>query len=891
MSQAPTPSQIVAQRDNLLAASSESLLQGLDAVGTEYERQSELVGTILYRVEAFILITTFFTLLLEIKYIFRPMEREINLVQQELRAREERLNYFIKYTPAAVALFDCDMRYLACSDRWIDDYGLKGVNVIGRSHYEVFPEIPLYYPHWMEDHHRCLDGEIICVEEDTFIRSDGKTEWVRYELRPWYNVQGGIAGMTMFTEVITKERRLKQENDAYRGQLEALVEQRTDELELQKNLMSQILENLPVALFAKSVKQGYRWMLWNKKAEEIFERKASDILGKNDYEMFPEQEADQFRQTDEMVMSGRVVVNIPEEEVTTKRGTWLAHTRKVPIYDEDGNPDTLVAILEDITLRKQNEDMLKQAKEQAESATIAKSDFLANMSHELRTPLNSIMGMLYLMKDDTTTPQQKELIDTAMHSSSLLLELVNDILDISKIEANEVTLEHIGFDAVSLVNRNIASLKPLAAQKGLALTLEGEVEAFPYLMGDPARLSSVLTNLISNAIKYTAAGSVKVKLAYMPNDVHCGTLHCSVTDTGIGIAADKIEVIFNKFSQADNSTTRRFGGTGLGLAITKQLLELMKGDIHVSSIVGKGSTFHVAIPYETTDTLHKDASPRKRAHDKQICGIIPANQVRVLVAEDHPLNKLFIAKLFARYGIENYDIYPDGMQVWQAYQEQIYDIIMMDCHMPEMNGYEVTEIIRHTERFTGKHTPIIAMTANAMHGDREACLAAGMDEYISKPVDPKEFKALLSQWVAFPAVVKKPSAKKRKHPANVIDLTMLRSFSDGDIAIEQELVAAFVEASDKNIALLRSHCTEGACEPWVEAAHMLKGGAGSMGASILQGLCADAQLKNPARAKTREALFQGIEQAYSQVLQVLQEEGIWRKGGDGNFNSLIKNIT
>lgn len=635
------------------------------------------------------------------------------------------------------------------------------------------------------------------------------------------------------------------------------IEKAEEPLQRQMQLLNTVVEHLPIGIFIKNVRDDYRWVTWNRQAERIFELSRQQVLGKNDYDNFPKQEADFFRATDEKVLRSGEVIDIPEEQVTSPRGAWLAHTIKLPIYDRQGNPSLLVGIIEDITDRQQA-GLAVKAKEEAELANQLKSNFLANMSHELRTPLNSIIGMTQLLREDMGLPVAlRDSVDIIGQASVSLLDIVNDILDLSRIEANAVELETVGIDIVSLIDRTVDTLRPLAARKKLRLVRVYKTQPIPYILGDPGKLTRIITNLIGNGLKYTVKGSVCIEVSYEQLTTGRIALCLNVIDTGVGISKDKQKIIFDKFTQVDTSTTRKFGGTGLGLAITKQLVDMMQGAIIVESEQDKGAAFCVTIPFETTDALHKESDAdmelRRRSRTR---GTIPAGQAHILIAEDHSLNQAFIQKLLQKYNIRHMTVAEDGNAVLSALQQGSYDVILMDCHMPEKNGYETTKEIRQRESGGKSHIPIIAMTANAMAGDREKCIVAGMDDYLSKPVDQEMLKTVLGRWIHFadaPDGLSESEAQHALKNGDPIDLTLMRSFTGGDKKEERHFMELFCAQSRIAIERLRAHCVEGESVAWTEAAHLLKSGAASIGAGYLNMLSDQAQAQRTATAMERRS--------------------------------------
>ncbi|MEW6208032.1 MAG: ATP-binding protein [Acidobacteriota bacterium] len=577
-----------------------------------------------------------------------------------------------------------------------------------------------------------------------------------------------------------------------------------------EGLLNAVIEGSIDYIYAKDL--DGRYLMMNTAGASFFGISKEEVLGKTDAQLNSAEAASVYAETDrQAIETGET--RTYEETIETASGSLTYLTTKGPLLNHEGKIIGAIGVSRDITESKRAQQELIEAKEAAEAANRAKSEFLANMSHEIRTPINGIVGMLELLKKNYVTDRQREFLHAAAMSAESLLRLINDILDFSKIEARRLTLDSSPFSLRDQIDNLMKPFRLSAEKQGINLICRIDEDAPDRLTGDSGRLGQVLLNLLSNSVKFTHQGEIVLSIAVESLAEEEVCLRFEVADTGIGIPAEMLEAIFEAFTQGDSSTTRRYGGTGLGLAISSQLVRLMGGALGVESEPGRGSCFCFTIPFR----LHHGAIKANRIAPTRTSA--PERKLRILVAEDNEINQQVVTMLLKERG-HCVTVASTGRGAVEMLEREEFDLVLMDVQMPVMDGFEATAAIREKEKLTGGHIRIIALTAHAMEGDREQCLEAGMDDYLSKPITAARLLAAVEGGAI--------GEEEREEP--VIDMDTLIARMKGKTDIIVKMARMMLAQAPEAMSEIREALERKDSRSLYQAAHKLKGSVGHFGA-------------------------------------------------------------
>jgi PAS domain S-box-containing protein len=739
---------------------------------------------------------------------------------------------------------------------------------------------------------RQMQGEE--VETEFRIQTpDGQEKWIRGRAFPVRDQGGTLIRIAGIAEDITEQKvheeaLIRARADAEAANLQLAAQHAI--LDNERRILRTFIDNVPDLMFVKDVESRFvvanpelaRWAGFDK---------PEDLIGKTEFDVFPHEVARAMYEDNlRVIRSGKPMLNSEQAVGPIADGRPRIYlTTKVPLFDGDGQVTGIAGMARDITERKVTEDALRESNRElqesieranrlafeADAANRSKSEFLANMSHEIRTPMNGVLGMNGLLLNSDLAPDQRHYAEVVDASAKSLLTVIDDILDFSKVEAGRLEIDTLDFNLHVLMGDFAEMMSERLDEKQLEFICTVAPDVAANLQGDPGRLRQVLLNLVGNAIKFTRHGEVVVRVALISETDAEVRLRFSVRDTGIGIPQDKQQMLFHSFTQVDASTTRRYGGTGLGLAISKKLVELMGGEIGVESKEGAGSEFWFTLRLakqlaDMQSDLHDCLAIVLTGEQQEQRGALVTRHslqkarrgsARILLVEDNSTNQEVAKGMLRRMGW-NADVTPDGKEALQALETRDYDLVLMDVQMPVMDGYEATRRIRDPKSTVRNHdVPIIATTAHAMAGDAQKCLAAGMSDYIAKPIDPKILEGQVEKWLArkkheTPTASPTESAGKTDTPLPATPSSALvfnrENFLErmmGDEEFAHEVVAEFVGELPALLSALKQHVAQSDLESIWKQAHKIKGSAANVGGDALR----DVALKVEQAGKTRNS--------------------------------------
>jgi PAS domain S-box-containing protein len=764
----------------------------------------------------------------EVLYYVAQMQdiTERKRVEQALRDSEENFRRAFEDASMGVAIVSLDGYFLKVNPKLCSITGYSQEELLAKNFHSItYPDDwDVDFQHWKQ----IVSGELsTCEYEKRYVHKNGRVVWILLTGSGVRDAQGYLLYYVMQMQDITERKRVEQ---ALRDS-EERFRSAFDYASIGKALVSP---------------EG-RWLKVNRMISKITGYSEEELLNMTFQSITHPDDLGIDLKFMDYVLNREIETYQLEKRYIHKEGhcVWI-QLNVSPVCEADGSIAYLISQIQDITDRKIAEEQLRKAKEEAEAAASAKAEFLATMSHEIRTPMNAVLGMAALLEATQLTDEQRELLQTIKSGSTTLLGIINDILDYSKIESGKMELDHHALDLKICIEEAFSLFHQRALKQGIVLSSRIVPSVPPIVLGDSGRLRQILVNLIGNAIKFTEAGRIEVTIdCVQPPDAQGDVeLKFQVADTGCGIPADKLQVIFDSFTQVAPAISRKYGGTGLGLAICNRLVQLMGGHIWVESKVGQGSTFHFTVQSKVLNRsfLNIPLTDSPYIFDAQLAIQCP---LRILVAEDNPVNQKLILYILHKMGYTP-SLVKNGQDVLKTLETQVFDIIFMDIQMPIMDGFEASR--RILESYPEEKRPkVIAMTAFGLKEDREKCLAIGMDDYVSKPISAQQIELLLKHW--YHRLQPTPTTPFD----HAIDDNLLLSRVAYDIDVLKEMIDIFEEDCSRLLSGLREAISKDDAASIRRDAHELKGAALAMNALHLKELAATLELN--AKLQNLESAF------------------------------------
>jgi PAS domain S-box-containing protein len=729
-------------------------------------------------------------------------------VDQQLQEQRAFFEEILNKTPAEIIVADTQYRYLFVNHLAVKDPEMRAW-MIGKTNEEFCER--LHRPEKISKVRRQLFEKVLqsrqMVEwEEEGINAKGEVQYHLRKVYPVVDEQGSVLWVIIYAINITERKQFEEQI--------RLSEKRYRDL-----------FNYSQALICTHDMNG-KLLAINPEISNLLGYTEEEMLGRRIQEFIPGEHRDQFEK--EYIENIRSSVSALSGvfSVLSKDGKKIYLLYKNYRVEEQGLEPYVIGFSQDITERIRMENALRFAKQSTDEGARAKEAFLAHMSHEIRTPMSGILGIASLLRKTELDEQQRGYLQLIQEAAGNLLVIVNDVLDLEKIIAGKLQLEKIPFKVVDKIATTIQAFIYKAEEKELGLIYQNAIPGDLVIIGDPYRLSQVLNNILSNALKFTEAGHINIATAISERSEDWVVVEITISDTGIGISQERLTTIFEPFEQADATISRKYGGTGLGLTICKNMIEMQNGELLVSSEEGKGSAFTIRIPYQLSKEIMQENETIHEIDYKSL------GSKKVLVAEDVELNQYLARHILESWSFEVL-IVSNGREALEAVEQQSFDCILMDVQMPEMDGIEATQHIRKLSDPVKASIPIIALTANALKGDSEKYLAAGMNDYLAKPFDEEKLFLVISRTLsAKPANHDLPQNNHlRMSPTNekLYDLSMVQSVSGGDEGFIKKMVSLFIETVPQNVEELKK-ATE--AENWEQVgklAHKLKSTVDSMG--------------------------------------------------------------